>query len=333
MKLGSLKTALRTLTVVLLLLAGFVAFMTVMPGRSFSGPLPPLTSLEKPLAAALENHVRQLAEKIGGRSVVAERGLAQAVDYIGAQFSSAGFACRTQTFEVHGVPCRNLEIELAGGALSNEIVVIGAHYDSVLAEPAANDNASGVAVLLELARLSADMHPARTLRFVAFVNEEPPYFQTEQMGSLVYARACQARGERITAMLALETMGCYSEAENSQHYPPPFHLLYPDRGNFIGFIGNLGSRSLVRQCVRSFRAHAQFPSEGGALPGFITGVGWSDHWAFWQVGYPGVMVTDTAPFRYPHYHLASDTPDKLDYARLARVTLGLRAVIEDLTQP
>ena len=332
MKFITAKSAVRVL-LLLAVLVGCVSCMVAMPGRSFSGPLPPLTSEEQQLSTALEGHVRQLAGKIGGRSVTCERGLAQAVTYVAAQFSAAGFTCRTQTFEVFGVPCRNLDVEIPGSALRDEIVVIGAHYDSVLAEPAANDNASGVAALLELARLCAGAKPARTLRFVAFVNEEPPYFQTEQMGSLVYARACKARGENITAMLSLETMGCYLDAEGSQRYPRPFNLLYPSRGNFIGFIGNLGSRALVRQCVASFRAHAHFPSEGGAIPSGVPGVGWSDHWAFWKVGYPAIMVTDTAPFRDVNYHQDTDTPEKLDYARLARVTAGLRSVIGDLTQP
>jgi hypothetical protein len=330
MKLATPQAALRVLAV-LLALAGCVAYMTSMPGRSFSGPLPPCSPAERQLAAALEGHVRQLAGRIGGRSVVAERGLAQAAAYIATQFAAAGYTCRTQTFEVFGVPCRNLEVEIPGGARREEIVVIGAHYDSVLSQPAANDNGSGVAALLELARACAGAKTERTVRFVAFVNEEPPYFQTEQMGSLVYARACRARGEKITAMLSLETMGCYSDAEGSQRYPPPFSLLYPSRGNFIGFVGNLGSRPLVRRCIGSFRAQAHFPSEGGAIPGFVPGVGWSDHWAFWQAGYPALMVTDTAPFRYAHYHQETDTPDKLDYERLARVTAGLRTVIADLS--
>lgn len=329
MKLLTTRAAVRMLAL-LAALGGCVWFMVGMPGHSFSGPLPPLTPAERQLAAALEGHVRQLAGRIGGRSVVAERGLAQAVTYVASQFAAAGYACRTQTFEVFGVPCRNLEAAIPGGGRRDEIVVIGAHYDSVLSMPAANDNGSGVAALLELARVFAGTHPERTLRFVAFVNEEPPYFQTEQMGSLVYARACKARGEKITAMLSLETIGCYSDADGSQRYPRPFNLLYPDRGNFIGFIGNLGSRALVRRCLGSFRAHTPFPSEGGAIPGGVPGVGWSDHWAFWQAGYPALMVTDTAPFRYAHYHQDTDTPDKLDYERLARVTHGLQAVIGDL---
>ncbi len=163
-----------------------------------------------------------------------------------------------------------------------------------------------------------------------FVNEEPPYFQSAQMGSWVYAKACHDRDENVVAMISLETIGYYSDAPNSQHYPFPFGLLYPSTADFIAFVGNTASRALVRETVASFRRHAQFPSEGAAVPGWITGVGWSDHWAFWQEGYPALMVTDTAPFRYPHYHDSTDTPDKLDYERFARVVDGLAGVVGDL---
>ena len=170
----------------------------------------------------------------------------------------------------------------------------------------------------------------RTVRFVLFANEEPPFFQTADMGSLVYAKRCRQRGENIVAMLSVETIGYYSERPGSQQYPPPMGLLYPSTGDFIGFVGNVKSRHLVRELVGSFRRHAQFPSEGAALPGSMTGVSWSDQWAFWQEGYPAVMVTDTAPFRYPYYHHPADTPDRLDYERMARVVDGLRAVLVDL---
>ena len=330
MKLVTPKAILRILLLLAVLICP-VAYMVSVPGRSFCGVLQPPTPNETQLANRLRAHVSKLAVEIGPRCVTHPRGLAQSVDYIAAQFAAMGYTCRTQTFEVFGVPCHNLDVEIPGGALRDEIVVIGAHYDTCLDTPGANDNGSGVAVLLELTRMLVGAKPARTLRLVAFVNEEPPYFQTEQMGSLVYARACKARSEKVTAMLALETLGFYSDEEGSQLYPRPFDRLYPSRGNFIGFIGDLGSRSLVRKCIGSFRKHAQFPSEGGAIPGSVPGVGWSDHWSFWKVGYPAIMVTDTAPFRYPHYHEPTDTPDKLDYARLARVTAGLKAVIEDLS--
>jgi hypothetical protein len=151
------------------------------------------------------------------------------------------------------------------------------------------------------------------------------------MGSVRYARWCREQDEDIVAMLSLETIGYYSEAPGSQKYPPPLGLLYPSKGDFIGFVGNVRSRRLVRRCVGTFRASVAYPSEGGAPPGWIPGIGWSDHWSFWQSGYPGVMVTDTAPFRYPHYHAVTDTPDKLDYDRMVRVVTGLEGVVATLT--
>ncbi len=210
--------------------------------------------------------------------------------------------------------------------------MVGAHYDSVIGSPGANDNGSGVAALLALARRLAGRQYPRTLRFVAFVNEEPPMFQAAgEMGSHIYASRCRANGDRIEAMLSLETIGYYSNAPRSQRYPLlGLGLLYPTIGNFIGFVGNVSSRALVRQAIGQFRQYAQVPAQGAAMPSVIPGVGWSDQWAFWQFGYPGIMITDTAPFRYPHYHAASDTPDKLDYDTMARVVQGLEKVIEHL---
>ena len=152
------------------------------------------------------------------------------------------------------------------------------------------------------------------------------------MGSLVYALACRQRRENVVAMISLETIGYFDDAKGSQSYPPPFSLFYPSTGNFIAFVGNYSSRRLVRRSVASFRRHTEFPSEGAALPSFIPGVGWSDQWAFWQAGYPALMVTDTAPFRYPDYHRPSDTPDKIDHERMARVVDGLEAVVRELVR-
>jgi Zn-dependent M28 family amino/carboxypeptidase len=232
------------------------------------------------------------------------------------------------------VTVSNLEADVAGGARAREVVVVGAHYDTAAGGPGAADNASGVAALLAIARslTASKLAPARTLRFVAFVNEEPPYFWNPEMGSLVYAKACKARGDDVVAMLSLETLGYFRDDAGSQKYPPIVSWFYPDRGDFIAFVGNLGSRSVVREAIATFRGAVRFPSEGAALPSFVTGVGWSDQWSFWQVGYPGVMVTDTAPFRNPHYHQMSDTPDTLDYDRLSRVTEGLVAVVKKLAE-
>jgi Zn-dependent M28 family amino/carboxypeptidase len=184
-----------------------------------------------------------------------------------------------------------------------------------------------------MARLLGSQRLARTVRLVAFVNEEPPFFLTGDMGSRFYARRSRERSEKIVAMFSLETIGYYSDAKGSQHYPFPFSLFYPNTANFIGFVSNISSRDLVRQSIASFRQHTAFPSQGAAAPGWMTGIGWSDHWSFWREGYPAIMVTDTALFRYAHYHTPEDTPDKIDYARTARVILGLARVIAELAGP
>ena len=151
------------------------------------------------------------------------------------------------------------------------------------------------------------------------------------MGSFIYAGRCRARGDKIAAMISLETIGYFSDAPHSQTYPSPgLGLFYPKVGNFIGFVSNVHSRTLLRRVVAAFRKHAKIPSQGAALPAFVPGVSWSDQWSFWRNGYPGIMVTDTAPFRYPYYHSSSDTPDKLDYDRFALVVSGMEKVIEDL---
>ena len=208
--------------------------------------------------------------------------------------------------------------------------MVGAHYDSVAGAVGANDNGSGVAAALELARLLREAKPARTLCFVLFVNEEPPFDTTEAMGSRVYARRARERGENIVAMFSLETIGYYSDRPGSQRYPFPLGFFYPATGNFIAFVSNLGSRRLLHQAIAAFRRRAEFPSEAVAAPAFIPGVDWSDHRSFWEKGYPALMVTDTAPYRYPHYHTAQDTPDKVDYERAARMVTGLHHMLREL---
>jgi hypothetical protein len=305
--------------------------MINMPGTSYRGELPPLSAEQSALEDELRAHVQKLAGEIVNRSVYYPDGLRAAEQYIDEQLISAGYEIDRQTYEVTGVHCSNFAIEIKGEKFPEEIIVIGAHYDSVDDSPAANDNGSGVAATLALAKRFAATTYDRTVRFVLFVNEEPPFFTTQDMGSLVYARRCRERGENIIAMISLETIGYYNDERGSQVYPiKPVGWLYPDTGNFVGFVGNYDSRSLVRQAIESFRTHAKFPSEGAALPGWIEGVGWSDHWAFWQAGYKAIMITDTAPFRYPYYHTNQDTPDKLDYQRMARVVDGMAAVISDL---
>ena len=258
--------------------------------------------------------------------------LERAAAHIEAALEGMGHAVRRQPFSAAGREVRNLEAVVepaASAAAGAKTLVVGAHYDSYGHAPGANDNGTGVAAVLELARLLADLRGNGSLRirFALFVNEEPPFFKTELMGSLVYARRLKASGEPVLGMLSLETLGFYSDAEDSQRYPWPLGLLYPRRGDFVAFVGLVSSRAFVRRTVAAFRALAPFPSQGGTAPGFIPGIDWSDHWSFERVGIPALMVTDTALFRYPHYHSPADTPDKVDYERLARVVSGLERVV------
>jgi Zn-dependent M28 family amino/carboxypeptidase len=243
--------------------------------------------------------------------------------YLEQAFLSQRLEFSLQEFISGGRRPRNIE------AGSGDIVV-GAHYDTVPGSPGADDNASGVAVLLELAALLKNEKVP--VRFVAFANEEAPYFYGPEMGSWTWAKRARERGETIRAMFSLEMLGYYRDAPGSQRYPPPLGLFYPERADFIAFVGDLGARDLVRRSIESFRRHAQFPSEGVAAPSFIPGVTWSDHWSFRRHGYPAIMITDTAFNRYPHYHLPSDTPDKLDYERMARVTLALAEMLRELAR-
>ena len=279
---------------------------------------------------SLHTHVDTLAGTIGERNLWRYPALQQSADYLAASFAAMGYEPTRQRFDVSKLPLANVEAVLAGDPGSRDHLVIGAHYDTVPHCPGANDNATGVAAMLELAQRFRHRRCRHTLRFVAFVNEEPPFFQTPQMGSVVYANAARASGMRVAGMLSLETIGYYSGERGSQRYPVPMAPAYPDTGDFIGVVSNLGSARLLLRARRAFRAGSRFPLQSAALPSALPGVGWSDHWAFWQAGYPALMVTDTAPFRYPWYHTPDDTPDKICYPAFEQVVDGLEHVVSAL---
>jgi hypothetical protein len=301
-------------------------YMFRVPGESHRGPLPALTEDEGRLALSLRRHVEALASREHNLFRPAE--LEAAARYLETALAGMGYAPQQQRFPTRLGEARNIEVEVRG--TGDESIVAGAHYDSVAGAPGANDNGSGVAATLELARRLRDTTPARTLRFVFFVNEEPPFSRSMDMGSRRYAMRARERNERIAAMFSLETIGWYSDEPGSQRYPFPLSLFYPSTGNFLAFVSNLGSRALLHESIASFRRQAKFPSEGVAAPALVPGVDWSDHASFWEQGYPALMLTDTAPYRYPHYHSAADTPDKVDYERLARVVSGLERMLREL---
>jgi hypothetical protein len=322
------------LVVILVLAAGFGAYhyMLNVPGTPHRGALPALTAEERDLAGRLRQHVGIIAAAEHNLDHPAE--LEKVALYLEATLAGYGYPVTRQVFRARGKDVRNIDVVLESPKKDIDVIVVGAHYDSAQGTPGANDNATGTAAVLELARLLRDLkdNAAKRIRLVLFVNEERPYYGTPDMGSLNFARLLHERGERVTAMYSLETIGYFSDAPGSQKYPKPFGAVFADKGDFISFVGMLNSRPLLQETMRSFRAHTPFPTIGGVSPGFIPGIAWSDHWSFAQYGFQAVMVTDTAPFRYPHYHRPTDTPDKIDYEKLARVVKGMERVIRDLAK-
>ena len=331
-----LRLALGVVAGVAALTVAALLYCVPMPGQSFQGAPPRLIPSEAEVAARLREHVTRLSVDIGQRRAVFGDSLLRAERYLQEQLAepakATGASIRREALrDAPGNPA-NLVLDLPGTQVG-PLVLIGAHYDTDQhGTRGANDNGSGTAAALVLADRLARSRHTLPIRIVFFANEEQPYYAGPGMGSLQHAQGCQKRGEQLRAMLSLETMGYYSDEPGSQKYPAPLSLVYPDRGNFIAFVGDLGSRSLLREVIGRFRTHARIPSEGGALPASLPGVGWSDHWSFWQAGYPAIMVTDTALFRDPTYHRSSDIAANLDYERLARVVVALEQVIRELSR-
>ncbi len=315
--------------VIIILVIALFTYMIYMPGKSYEGKLPALDDVDHATAKRFEAHVTELCINPAGRNFIEKKGLDAARRYIAGQFESSGYQVKFHEYQINGDTVANIEVELTGSSSPEQIIIVGAHYDAVPGAPGANDNGSGVAAILELADRFKDKSFPRTVRFVAFVNEEPPNAMTGNMGSYVYAKKVAMDEENIIAMFSLETIGYFSDETGSQQYPIPFNLFYPDKGNFIAFVGNLRSRGLVTKSIRSFRAHSTFPSEGIAAPAFIPGISWSDHWSFWQYGYSAIMITDTAPYRYPAYHTSEDTPDKVGYEKMVYVVNGVEKMVQD----
>ncbi|PWB57837.1 MAG: aminopeptidase [Nitrosomonadales bacterium] len=278
-------------------------------------------------------HVSRLALDIGERHVFRPEALHAAADYIRSEWAAQGYQINSQNYQAFDVTSENLEVCRTGKTHPGEIILVGAHYDTITGSPGADDNASGIAALLELSRLFAAIETARTLRFVAFVNEEPPFFFWGQMGSRVYAEAAKARGENIRLMISLEMLGSYSDKPGSQGYPPLLRHFYPDRANFIAMVSNRASRKELQRLAAAFKAHSDFPVETLATFEFVPGVAWSDHLSFWRQGYPAIMVTDTAFYRNAAYHSADDTPAKLNYPAMGEVVEGLFHALMALELP
>ena len=313
-----------------IIVASFVGYMIWMPSADVEINENELEHEFTELENRLRAHVVRLSESSVGRNFIDEDYLTPAKNYISDQFRGFGYKPSFQSYNVYGDKYSNIVIDVAAKDIKAPVLIVGAHYDSVEGCPGANDNASGVAALIEIGRYFSKVSLSDyRLRLVAFANEEPYFFQTDEMGSLVYARSLPDT-EEIFGMISLETIGYYTNEKGSQRYPKLFDKMYPDTGNFISFIGNLQSRKLVSSSISLFRQHSAVPSEGVAAPAIVPGVAWSDHWSFWMQGHNAIMVTDTAPYRYEHYHKNTDTPDKLNYPQYAKVVYGLIKMVEGL---
>lgn len=294
-----------------------------------------------PIEARLRRDIATLAEEIGERHLWRPTALEQARDFVADELIQAGWKVDLQEFQAEGRTVFNVVGEKPGHKPS---WVISAHYDSrcghdrprggkrvsgMPGTPGANDNASGVAVLLALARRLGPQPASAGVRLVALVNEEPPFFQTPLMGSWIFAQRCRQRREMLRGVINLDTLGYYTDLPGSQKHYFPYNLWQPSTGNFLAFLSNLRSRRWLQQVHRRFQGLGTLPSIAAAVP-LLPGIGWSDDWSFWKAGYRALTVTDTAFLRYPHYHLPEDTPEKLDYPRLALATLGLQEALADL---
>ncbi|MGB7328256.1 MAG: M28 family peptidase [Rubripirellula sp.] len=285
--------------------------------------------------ANLRLHVDRLAGLIGVRTLQKPKTIQATIGYIEGQWSEMGYTSERQCYDAIGDEATNLIVERSGSKRADEIVLLGAHYDTVFSTPGADDNASAVAVMLEVSRLLRDHTGKRTARYVAFACEEPPYFNVDAMGSQHHARQSRGRSDKIVGMLCLEMVGYYSLHKGSQAIPPAIpkwlHRFFPKRGNFLAAVGNMPSWNLNWQFRRGFkRGTRRMPLFSICLPEKVNEIRLSDNSSFWDQGYPALMLTDTSYLRNPNYHQATDTPETLDYPRMTDVTLGVAAAMRRL---
>ena len=280
----------------------------------------------------LRLHVDRLAGLIGPRYLQKPTTIQATIGYIEGQWGSMGYKSSHECYDAIGNQATNLIVEQSGSKQADEIILLGAHYDTVYSTPGADDNASAVAVLLEVSRLLRELQCKRTIRYVAFACEEPPYFNVDAMGSQHHASQARMRGDKIRGMLCLEMVGYYSTADNSQTVPPLIpkwiRRFFPHRGDFLAAVGNMPSWKLCWNFRRGFKRGARsMPLFSICLPERINEIRLSDNGSFWDQGYPALMLTDTSFLRNPNYHRSTDTPDTLDYQRMTEVTNGVASAM------
>lgn len=279
----------------------------------------------------LKKTVNMLSGEIGSRGYLQTDALEKTAAYISSELENSGYDVSFQPYEFEGRTYKNISVEITGKKTPEKILVIGAHYDTVTGTPGADDNASGIAGLLELARLLHKQSFDKTVRFAAFTLEEPPMFRSRHMGSYVYAQNLKRQGKDVEGMICLEMIGYFTDRAGSQFFPFPFfRWIFPDKGNFIMLVSNLKSKKFLVRVKGGFKKGSGLPLESISTTSLIPGVDFSDHRSFWKFGYNALMVTDTAFYRNPGYHGTGDLPETLDYSRMAEVVIGLKTAIEKL---
>jgi hypothetical protein len=279
----------------------------------------------------LEQHVRVLCEEFSPRDAFHPEQLDRAAAYIRNAFEATGGQTFEQSYSVEQTEYRNVIVRF--GSETSERIVVGAHYDAIEGAVGADDNASGVAGLIELAHLIDGASLSSTVELVAYTLEEPPFFYTRQMGSAVHARSLKASSVSVRAMLALEMIGYFSDRPKSQGYPMFFlKPFYPERGNFIVVIGKWGQGRLVRRVETIMQNATSLPVESFVGPRIVPGVNLSDHLNYWSAGYEAAMITDTAFYRNPNYHTRQDVPETLDYERMSHVVEGVYAAVQAISE-
>lgn len=320
---------------VLLLLIIFLAYsvLKIKFTTSVSAPRS-VVNPNRDNSLRLYEHVKHLSVRIGSRSIHEYEKLEATKHYIVSYLKDISYTPGFQEYNYNGKAYSNITVSIKGEGDPGETVVIGAHYDTVYGTPGADDNASAVAVLLELCRALKDFSPERALKMIFFTLEEPPMFRSKFMGSYIYASEAKARGENISAMVCLEMVGYYDDKEGGQTFPLPFmSLVYPSTPNFIAVVGNLTSRNLVERIKNSINKSSHIPVETLSTVSFVPGVDFSDHRSFWKMGYPAVMITDTAFYRNPNYHSVKDTIDTLNFNKMSSLLVGLVQTVKDLSGP
>ncbi|CAN2048926.1 M28 family peptidase [Candidatus Magnetomoraceae bacterium gMMP-1] len=282
-------------------------------------------------AQNLEDHLHALTINIGERSVRTPEALQETVNYIQSFYKEIDLPVHTEPYQYQNFTVANVVSEIFFCSYPSKNYIIGAHYDSVAGTVGADDNASAIAVQLETARCLRELKNRDQLdlavKFVSFTLEEPPAFGTRYMGSKVYAKKARKEKEKLDGMICLEMVGYTCHEPGCQEYPFPLMMMdYPKQGDFIGIVGDFNSGNLTASLFKAFKKNTKLPVIKLTVPlkgWLMPSVRLSDHASFWDEGFKSVMITDSAFYRNPHYHLPSDTMDKLDFNFMAQVVKSL----------